>query len=1019
MKSKFTWILTLVLMFCVQIGFAQQKQLTGVVKTQDGDPIPGASIVLVGTNQGTETNLEGNYTLNVKKGDKIKVDYLGFKSVTVTVSDSNVLNVTLQEDEIDVLDEIVIDQYRTMSKQESTVSQTTITSKTIEGRPNANVIQTLQGQVPGLNIMTGSGQPGSDDTSVILRGLGSINGKVTPLYVIDGVPMSDDRFRSINQNDIESVTVLKDAGATSIYGNRGANGVIVITTKRGSFEQDLAVKYVGLTGIAFNQKDHYNTFDGPGLKRFEKYLYQNTGGTVGANWSENNIRNTKTTDWMDVFFSPAIQQNHTLSFSAGSKNLATHTSIGYANYDGTLTGTNLQRFNFRSNVDGKSNDKRLTYSTNVSANFSKNKMLDATGSNNVFHNYFIGANRGLPYTDPNEYNWGATFDDVMRAYQDGPDAAVPIILLDRRKNVGFRQNELKLLVNGSLNYKLSDNFTIGNQTGMDYQTINQPSWYSPNSFHQIVGSPAQQEYVGLYRESESKRFVLTSTTSLKFNKTFNDKHTVNAGVYTEYLKGHLDGFSIEKAGFDPIFWSPGSGQGWIGDNDKNDFYVPIVSKSKFNTGLFSYFATASYDYDKRFGVDATIRRDASFRFTKENQWGTFWSASGRWNISNESWMENSIFNELKLRGSFGTSGNQDVTGVGLFGGANLFNTRYTSSNEYFGTSALVISQLPNMDLKWETTEQANIGVDFGVWENRLRGSVDVYRKATKDLFLTKRISAINGTNNLAANYGDMKNEGVELMLAGDIIRKQDFRVTLNANGSVNKNTVTNIPEVSGYFWNGQSLTGYKVGNPVNEFYMFKYAGVDANTGQALFYAQDGSKTATPTDADRHWLGKTSYPKYQGGFGVDAEYKGWFLTANFTFAQKVWRYDNSYLWFTNAAFVGTGSQYNMSEDYYDFWTPNNRDAAFPNPQTNTSYFNDSDFYIRDASYVRLRFLSVGYNFKKKDLDFLKLSGLRVYAQGENLHTWTKWKGYDAESNRGVDLDQYPTPRTISFGVEVQF
>jgi len=1005
------------MLVCIQVGYAQQRQISGVVKTEYGDPVEGAAVTLVGTNKGTSTDQDGNYSLLANQGDRISVSLIGFKTATLTVSSSNVLNFTLYEDFAEELDPIVVTGYTTQTKKETAVAQTTVSSKTIEGRPNANVIQTLQGQVPGLNIMTGSGQPGSDDTSVVLRGIGSINGNITPLYVIDGVPTSDDRFRSINPNDIETVTVLKDAGATAIYGNRGANGVIVITTKRGSFDQDLSIKYTGLTGVVFNQKDHYNLFDGPGLKRFEKYLYQNTGGAVGRNWPENDINRTQTMDWMDFFFSPAIQQNHTLSFSAGSKNLATHTSVGYADYEGTLTGTNLQRFNFRTNFDGKNNSGRFTYSTNVSANYSKNRMLDATGSNNVYHNYFIGANRGLPYILASDYNYGATFDDVFEAYTDLGAASAPFVLIDRRRNVAYRQNELKLLVNGSFNYKLSDYVTVSNQSGMDFQNINQPYWYSPGSFHELVSAPDDQEYVGYYSEVDSKRMVFTSTTSLKYKRTFNEKHTFGAGAFVEYLKGHLNSSSFNKTGFDPIFWSPGAGAGWVGDNSDNDYYVANAGKSKFNTGLFSYFANVNYDYQGRFGLDATIRRDASFRFIKDNQWGTFWSVAGRWNISSEEWMAGSKFNDLKLRASYGTSGNQDITGSGLFGGANMFSTLYSSSTQYYGLLALAVSQLPNTSLRWETIEQANIGLDFGIWDNRLRGSLDFYRKATKDLFLLKPISAINGASNIYANFGDMKNEGIELMLGADVLRKKDARITLNANVGYNKNTVLDIPQESGYFWDGTSLVGYREGSLVNEFYMFKYAGVDPNNGEALFYAADGSLTNTPTDADRHWLEKSAFPVFQGGFGLDAEYKGFFLTANFTYAKDVHRYDNSYLWYTNPGFVGP---FNMSADYYDFWTPNNRDAEFPSPvASNNSFLSDSDFYIRDASYVRLRYLSVGYNFKQQDLAFLKLSGLRVFAQAENLHTWTKWKGFDAESNRGVDLDQYPTPRSVSFGIEVQF
>lgn len=1016
MRSKFTWVLTLFFALLMQMSFAQPgKQVTGVVKTEFGEPIPGATVMLVGTDFGTDTDLEGKYMLTLKKGDKIQVIYEGFKLTTVTVSDSNVLNVTLIEDDGFILDGIVIDQYRDMNQKESAVAQTTITSKTIEGRPNANVIQTLQGQVPGLNIMTGSGQPGSDNINIVLRGVGSINGNTSPLFVVDGVPMSDDRFRSINPNDIETISVLKDAGATSIYGNRGANGVVVITTKRGGFDQNLSIKYSGLTGVQYLQDNQYDLFDGQGLMEFQKYAYD-SWGTVGINWTQSQIANAANIDWENIFFAPAIQQNHTISFSLGSKNLASHTSIGYADYDGVLKSTSMKRFNLRSNLNGKNNNDRLTYSTSLGINYSKSKMLSSPGSNAIYHNYFQGAFRGLPYADPSLYDWGKTYEGTNNAFNQLGSGSAPIVLLNRRDHFGYGQNELKMNINGSINYKLSDEFTIGNQSGIDYQTIMQPQYGSPLAFtelKQIEG--ADGRYTGFYSEANEQRFVFSSTTSLKYLKKIDDKHTLNVGLFTEYLKAHLNSTGFSKIGFDPLFWAPGAGTGWIGDTSANDFYVPTVSKSKFNSGLFSYFANVGYDYDKRFGLEATIRRDASFRFTKENQWGTFWSVAGRWNISSEEWMQNSVFNDLKLRGSYGVSGNQDILGTGLFGAGNLYSTLYSTNLGYMAQPALGISQLPNSDLRWETTSQGNIGLDFGVFNNRLRGTFEVYQKTTDDLFLTKYLSAVNGTSSIAANFGTMENKGVEVLIQGDIVRNDNTRVTLSANGSYNQNKVVDIPEESGFVVTG--LTGYKEGQPFNEFYMYRYLGVNPNTGEALFQTKDGGITETPTEEDLFWTGKTMWPKYQGSFGIDIEHKGWFLTANFTYAKDIYRYDNDYLWFTNAAFL---KNYNMSGDLWDAWSNTNKDGSIPALNAkNNSYFADSDFYIKDASYLRLRFVSIGYNFNKNDLSFLKLSGLRVFAQGENLYTWTKWKGWDAESSRGIDLGQYPTPRSVSFGVEVQF
>lgn len=1012
MRSKFTWMLTLCLVFFVQIGFAQVKQVSGVVRTEFGDPIPGASVLLVGTDEGTETNIEGNYSLNAKKGDRIRVVFGGFKTITVTVSDSNVLNVTMIEEDPFALEEIVVDTYRTTTKAENANAVSTVTSETIEGRPNASFVQTLQGQIPGLNIATGSGQPGDSNTTVILRGVGSINGNIEPLYVIDGVPMSSARFRSLNPNDIESITVLKDAGATAIYGNRGANGVIDIKTKLGSFDSALSVKYVGTTGVSTIQRNQYNLMD---TNDYSNFLLQARRDYPQGGYTDlSSAQKAINTDWRDIFFQDALMQTHTLSFSAGSKNLSTYTSIGYADYEGILKTTGLKRFNFRTNMNGKNDSGRLNFGTNVSANYSKSDMVSGTGTNGVNQNIFLGAFQSLPYMDPNLYDGtGQSAIDLDNRYGFG---AMPYMLMDKTRNTGYGQTEFKMQVNGNVNYKLTDNITVGNQTGMDYQSINQLDWRRPGSFNELYFQVSGQDYTGYVSEIIEDRMIFNSSTNLRYENSW-DLHKLSAGAYIEYIKAHFKSRSMGKRGFNPAFWSDGGSTGWIGSDVNWQIYSPVASQNIQEAGLFSYFGTASYDYDLRYGVDATVRRDASFRFTDENRWGTFWSVSARWNISNENFMEESIFNTLKLRGSYGVAGNQDILNTGVFGAAQLYETLYQTGVRYNGEQGVYISNLPNPTLQWETISQANIGLDFGVWNDRLRGSVDVYRKQTDDLYQTKWISAINGSSRIPANFGSLKNEGIELNIAADLIRNENTRLTINANGAYNKNKVLEIPYEEGWFWNGSSYTALREGGMVNELYMFEFAGIDPDNGNMNFYTKDGGITQEPTEADRRFLNKSYIPVYQGGFGLDFEHKGWFATANFTYALKAYRFDNDYFFFTAPTFVKGN---NLSNDLTDYWTPDNRDASFPRLQeSNFEYGFDSDFYVQDASYLRLRYLSVGYNFKKQDIDFLKLSGLRVYVQGENLHTWTKWRGWDAESNRGHDFGQYPTPKTYSFGVEVSF
>src|SRR5690606_38409167 len=300
-----------------------------------------------------------------------------------------------------------------------------------------------------------------------------------------------------------------------------------------------------------------------------------------------------------------------------------------------------------------------------------------------------------------------------------------------------------MLANGSISYQLTDKLTIGNQTGVDYQTINQNSTTKYDAFNERYFAVQGQEFFGRANEIFEERMIFNSNTRLRYETTFADVHKLSAGLYMEYIKAHFKSRSINKRGFDPIFWSDGS-TGWIDPSVNYQLYAPTGAIGTASSGLFSYFGVASYDYDRRYGLDATLRRDASFRFTNDNRWGTFWSVSGRWNINNEKFMENSVINTLKLRGSYGVSGNQDILNTGLFGAAQLYDTRYASGVMYNQETGLFISGLPNPQLQWEVITQANVGLDFGIWNDRLRGALDVYKKQTDELYLSRPVSAING-----------------------------------------------------------------------------------------------------------------------------------------------------------------------------------------------------------------------------------------------------------------------------------
>ncbi|WP_116787158.1 SusC/RagA family TonB-linked outer membrane protein [Flavobacterium psychrotrophum] len=1018
MKSKFTWIFTLLLAFFIQFSFAQDRVITGVVTDDQGFPVPGADVMISGVAPGVQTDFEGKFSINAKNGDKLVVSFAGFEAQTITVGNASVLNIQLGAK---VLDDVIVEAYRTTSKAKSSIAAATVTSKTIENRPNASFVQILQGQVPGLNISSGSGQPGANNTTVILRGAGSINGNIEPLYVIDGVPQNSDNFRSINPADIESASVLKDAGATSIYGNRGANGVIIVKTKRGRYDAPLTIKYSGITGFSEMQKSRYDVLNSQQLLTLQRTMNtgmgggirpEALGGTNGVALTDAQIAAAPNYDWKDYFFRTGVSQNHVLNLSNGSKNLSSFTSLAFLKQEGILRGTDLKRFNFRSNLNGKSDNDKFNYSTSLTINYSVSNTASNLGSGAVNQNFVVGAVQGVPYLSPANYISGLDL-----ALNHSSLDYTPLFLYDKLRNFTNQSDEVKAIGQAQASYKITPDLTVGSTFGVDYTNIIGLSSQHPNGFtplYFIQDTP--QEYTGDQTESFSRSVSFTTNTNLTYNKTFAEKHTFEASVFTEYFKAHAKGFGYTQNGLDPIFFSPGTSRGWIAYQSGNSYYVPDASSSKAEAGLFSYFGSVDYDYDSRFGLNATVRRDASFRFADSNKWGTFWSVSGRWNIDREEFMQGSVFDMLKLRGSIGTAGNQDITGGGVFGSPSLTRFQYGISSGYNNNPAYALTTLRNPDLKWETIRQIDFGVDFELFNHKLRGVADVYDKKTTDLYQPVPISAVNGNTSINSNFGSLRNRGVELQLSYDVLRGKDYLITLNFNGSYNKNEILKLANEDGLIWDG-GLTADREGDVISQYYLVKYAGVNPANGNLLFYDKDGALTESPTDADRKFNNKSSLPKYQGSFGLDAEYKGFFINTMFTYVADIYRFDYDLANLLDPASIGN---FNKSNSLLNYWTPDNRVTDIPALNaTNKSLDSFSDRNLRDASYLRMRYASVGYNFSKELLEKTPFTSIRAYVQGENYLTWTKWRGFDAESNRPNDQSQYPTPKTLSIGVEVQF
>ncbi|MBF8150107.1 SusC/RagA family TonB-linked outer membrane protein [Winogradskyella sp. F6397] len=1013
MKLKLTWLLTLFMAFVMQFSFAQEKTVTGTVTTaMDGLPLPGANVIVKGTSKGQQTDFDGKFTIQVNQGDVLVVSYVGMAASEVKIGAANTYDVALKESS--GLDEVIVVGYSNVSKATSKAATVRVSAKTIENRPNASFVQTLSGQVAGLNITTSSGQPGGNSL-VNLRGVSSINGNTEPLFIIDGAPVDEDNFRSLNPQDIESIDVLKDAGATAIYGNRGANGVIVIKTRQGSFDQGLKIAYNGFVSFSTLQDNDYNRMDSQQLLTYERDRGLGAGGGVsntlfasGAGrpaLTDAEIEAAPNFDWLDFFFRTAVTQSHTMSMSSGSENASQFTSFGFQDTQGVLEDSDLKRFNIRSNINGKSNNDRFKYGVNLTVNYSKSNEPNEIGGTGVNRNYVLGAFQSVPYITPGDYTNG---EDLVNF--GTPFAHTPLFLLDRLETYTRFEEEVKAVGSLNLSYSLTDWLTARAVMSGDYQSEFLTRAEGPTSFNAFLFGGAENPTSGFQTQQSTRQFSYNQVTSLNASKVYG-KHTVDLGLFTEYFKAHFRGFGYAQDGLDPATFHPGDGSAFIAP--AGGLFADLANANRLDAGLFSYFGALDYDYDERYGFGATVRRDASYRFAESNRWGTFWSVSGRWNISNESFMDGSVINNLKLRGSYGTAGNQDIVGLGYFGGPDLTLDLFTTTGGYGNQNSIALAQLGNRSLKWETVTSLNVGVDFGVWQNRLRGAIDVYERVTSDLFQSTPLSAVTGLTSQDANVGELVNRGFDFQVNYGVVQNIDgFNLNVGLVGNYNTTELRDLPNE-----NGEIIGLGQNGGILNEYYTLRYVGVNPANGNLLYLTAEGDVTENPdADTDRVWIDKNLTPDWNGGFTLDMDYKGFYLTTQWNYVIGVDRFDNDYAGLVDPTAAG---QFNASTDLLRAWSQPGDITDIPSYNAaNLNSFPGSDRFLRSADFLRLRFASFGYNFPTKFLEGTGFSNASIFVNGENLVTFTEWRGFDPETRTNVSR-QYPTPRTFSVGFELGF
>lgn len=954
--------------------YAQNLTITGVVtQAEDNTPLPGVSVVAAGTTIGAITDFEGSYSITVPESvSTLRYTFVGMQTEEIAIGSQTTIDVALVAS-TEALDEVIVVGYGSKRKGAITGSIGTVKAERIEQIPVGSFDAMLQGQVAGMQVITNSGAPGSNAT-IRIRGVSSLNAGTDPLFIMDGVQITAGDFSALNPNDIENISVMKDASATSIYGSKAANGVIIITSKRGKNNAQTEVMYRTQFGRSVMSTDRFDMMDSNTKVDYEIDL----GIRDPAN-PENDALRQVNTNWKDELFSNANMNSHELSVRGGNERTAFYISGGYYFQDGIQYRSDLKRYSGRINLDHKASDK-LTVGVYLTAGYEElqNPVL---ASNNIY-NLTFRAYLENPYVAP--YHEDGSYTTPA----DGLKWANPIQQLDLNDELDGR---LKVVGNLFAEYKILPSLKFKTTFGGDFSDYVNYGYLHPES---AWGSTNGGE---VYRQF-SRNFRMTNTNLLTFDKTFGS-HGISAFVGQETVSFNNEWFETEGFSLPNNIVKVLNATSQVGD----DWQGGITEYS-----VLSVFAQASYDYDRKYFVDASFRRDASSRFGPDNRWANFWSIGGQWDIKREAFLADVDFlSMMKLRASTGTTGNYNI-------GNYEHQQLYSFSGKYYDMNASFPSSPGYAGLTWEKVLLSNVAVDFQL-VNRFGFSVELYHKLTTDMLSEVPYSLTSGFNSGLGNIGKMLNKGIEVSMNFDIIRSNDFRLNLDANLAYNHNEIVELfggkdelPPSAGSDWI------HAVGRPYGSWKMVEYVGVNAANGERIFLDADGNPTNEFLVSNVRYVDKSWIAPWQGGFTATAAWKGLSASAFFTWVGGKYMINNTrYFMESNGQFASYGQSTKMLEAWKE---PG--DITDVPKEDFANYFDTR--LLEDASFMRLKNLTISYAIPQKWAEGTRVfKSLRVYAQGQNLFTWTKYLGFDPEYDAAYELGQYPHVKTISIGLDAGF
>ncbi len=992
MKKIRLFFTALMVLVASALASAQDFKVTGsVFDAQTGDVIPFASIRVKGTMTGASVGADGTYSVNVPSKDNsvLVFSFVGYKTMEVPVEGRMVVDCSLEPDAT-ALEDVVVVAYGSAKREAMTGSVTSVQGEQLASVPVASVDKALSGKLAGVSITASTGQPGATST-IRIRGTSSINASNSPLWVVDGIPvltgdvagLSDAQsslMTSLNPNDIESITVLKDAAAAAVYGSRAANGVILVTTKSGKEGRatfEARAKY----GIQWFQNDNgFRMMTGEELLGYQRQAIINAGldpdDPSGSYYRPMSLLTKEQTNFIDHFTKLGQLQEYEITARGGTSKSKYYTSISFHDNDGIVHGTDYQRIQARANADYKLLNN---LETGVRVNLAYTDQNNAPTDGFAYENPIFAGMHLLP--------WEPKYDENGDHYLFPSNSGMnPRASADWNKN-----NNQTYRLNGTMYLKWEPVKNLVFETKNSVETVftDEDMYYSEKAGYDNI-------VVNLKRQI----FQLTTSNTANYANVFGGYHSFRALVGQEATKYMSYYDYYEAYGVNPDMPYPNTA-----DQTKTAIETSITRDA-----MLSFFGIVDYNYDNKYFAQATVRGDGSSLFGAKNKWGLFWSGSASWNISNEGFLADvKAIDLLKIRASYGLNGNNGIAAYRAYG---VYSTAI-----YNGISGMLPSRPENQELSWEKNETWNVGLDFGFF-GRLRGSIDVYNRVTKDMLLNKSVPQTSGFSSNFMNTGSMANRGIEFQVDGDIIATNDVLWNVGFNIAHNQ---TEILDLGGEdVIEAASYMHYKVGSSMYSYYLTDYYGVNPSNGEALWVTEDGKLTNDYNKARQYYAGSPE-PKLVGGFNTTFTWKGLSLAAFFEY-----KWGNKILPMNECHYLHSdGAQMTMNQmaDALNYWKKPGDTNCNPKPVAGNAS-NSADFtidrWLQDGSYVRLKDVTLSYTLPEVAVKKMHVKGLRFYVSGLNLYTWSDVTAYDPEAGAtGVVAAIYPFAKSVVGGIELTF